>query len=96
ATSAVVQAAVAGQGVALVRRALVANEIATRRLCELFPERRWPIRWAYYVVAAPQSLRRREVTAFYEWLVEDVSKTPTLPAFTQQEAAGRAAIPRGS
>ena len=64
---------VAGQGVALVRRALVANELATRRLYELFPGRSWPIRWAYYVVAAPQALRRREVAAFYDWLVEDVS-----------------------
>ena len=73
ATAAVVQAAVAGQGVALVRRALVANELATHRLCEPFPRRRWPIRWAYYVAAAPQALRRREVAAFYEWLVDDVS-----------------------
>lgn len=77
ATSAVVQAAVAGQGVALVRRALVANELATRRLCELFPRQRWPIRWGYYVVAAPQALRRREVAAFYEWLVDDVSAKPS-------------------
>lgn len=76
ATSAVVQAAVAGQGIALVRRTLVANELSTGRLCELFPKRRWPIRWAYYVVATPQSLRRREVAAFYEWLVDDVSGTP--------------------
>jgi LysR family glycine cleavage system transcriptional activator len=75
ATAAVVQAAVAGQGIALVRRALVANELATSRLCELFPQRRWPIHWAYYVVAAPQALRRREVAAFYEWLVDDVSET---------------------
>ncbi|QIG92927.1 MULTISPECIES: LysR substrate-binding domain-containing protein [unclassified Bradyrhizobium] len=75
ATAAVVQAAVAGQGVALVRRALVSNELATHRLCELFPHRGWPIRWAYYVVAAPQALRRREVASFYKWLVEDVSAT---------------------
>ena len=73
ATAAVVQAAVAGRGVALVRRALVANELATHRLYELFPRRRWPIRWSYYVVAAPQALRRREVAAFYDWLVDDVS-----------------------
>jgi LysR family glycine cleavage system transcriptional activator len=79
ATSAVVQAAVAGQGVALLRRALAANELSTGRLCELFPKQRWPIRWAYYVVAAPRSLRRREVAAFYEWLVDDVSRTPAPP-----------------
>lgn len=76
ATGAVVQAAVAGQGVALVRRVLVANELATRRLCELFPNHGWPIRWAYYVVAAPQALRRREVAAFYNWLIEDVAAMP--------------------
>jgi LysR family glycine cleavage system transcriptional activator len=91
ATSAVVQAAVAGQGVALVRRALVANEIATRRLCELFPERRWPIRWAYYVVAAPQSLRRREVAAFYEWLVDDVSTTPARADLLRRAPSSRSA-----
>jgi LysR family glycine cleavage system transcriptional activator len=76
ATSAVVQAAVAGRGVALVRRALVANELASHRLCEVFPQQRWPIRWAYYVVAAPKALRRREVAAFYEWLADDMSATP--------------------
>jgi LysR family glycine cleavage system transcriptional activator len=79
ATAAVVQAAVAGQGVALVRRALVANELSTGRLSELFPKRRWPIRWAYYVVAAPQSLRRREVAAFYQWLIDDVSAISAAP-----------------
>jgi LysR family glycine cleavage system transcriptional activator len=73
ATSAVVQAAIAGHGVALVRRALVANELATGRLRDLFPARSWPIRWSYYVAAAPQALRRREVAAFYGWLVGDVA-----------------------
>jgi LysR family glycine cleavage system transcriptional activator len=77
ATAAVVQAAVAGQGVALVRRALVSNELATNRLCEPFPNHGWPIRWAYYVVAAPQALRRPEVASFYKWLVEDVSAKAT-------------------
>ena len=77
ATAAVVQAAVAGQGVALVRRALVSNELATKRLCEPFPNHGWPIRWAYYVVAAPQALRRPEVASFYKWLVEDVAAMAT-------------------
>ena len=77
ATAAVVQAAVAGQGVALVRRALVSNELATKRLCEPFPNQGWPIRWAYYVVAAPQALRRPEAASFYKWLVEDVAAMAT-------------------
>ena len=78
ATSAVVQATVAGQGVALVRRALVANELATRRLWEPFPAHGWPIRWSYHVVATPKALRRREVAAFYEWLIDDVAAEPCL------------------
>jgi LysR family glycine cleavage system transcriptional activator len=72
AAAAVVQAAVAGRGLALVRRALVANDLATRRLGEVWPGRAWPVRWAYWVVAAPAALRRREVAAFHRWIVEDV------------------------
>lgn len=72
ATAAVVQAAVAGRGVALMRRVLVANDLATRRLREVWPGRTWPIRWAYWVAASPAALRRREVAAFHRWIVDDV------------------------
>lgn len=68
-TAAVIQAAVAARGVALVRKALVAQELDSGRLIHLLPERRWPVKWAYYVVAAPKALRRYEVTAFHDWLV---------------------------
>lgn len=69
-TPSVVQAAASGQGVALVRRLLVTNDLATGRLVELMPKLRWPIRWAYYAVINPEALRRHEVAAFHSWLTQ--------------------------
>ncbi|MFP5454608.1 LysR substrate-binding domain-containing protein [Sphingobium sp. CFD-1] len=67
-TAAVIQAAIAARGVALVRKALVAQELESGRLIHLLPKQRWPVKWAYYVVAAPKALRRYEVSAFHDWL----------------------------
>jgi LysR family glycine cleavage system transcriptional activator len=69
-TSAVIQAAVSGRGLALVRKALVAQDIENGRLRHVSPEHRWPIRWAYYVVASAKALRRSEVRAFHNWLLK--------------------------
>lgn len=69
--SAAIQAAVTGHGIALVRRALVANLLATRQLQQVWPGQEWPINWSYYVVTAAGADRRREVRAFYDWLVDD-------------------------
>jgi LysR family glycine cleavage system transcriptional activator len=68
-TAAVIQAAVAGRGLALVRKALVQHELESGRLVHLMPHNHWPVKWAYYVVASAKALRRSEVSAFYEWLV---------------------------
>lgn len=68
-TAAVIQAAIAGRGVALVRKALVAQELESGRLRHLAPQHRWPVKWAYFAVASPTSLRRAEVKAFHEWLI---------------------------
>ena len=67
-TAAVIQAAVAARGVALVRKALVAQELDSGRLVHLLPDVRWPVKWAYYIVAAPKALSRYEVAAFHVWL----------------------------
>lgn len=69
ATAVVNQAAIAGRGVALVRKALVAHELESGRLCHLMPDVRWPVKYAYYAVASSDSLRRQEVKAFHRWLV---------------------------
>jgi LysR family transcriptional regulator, glycine cleavage system transcriptional activator len=67
-TAAVIQAAIAARGVALVRKELVAQELESGRLVHLLPEQCWPVKWAYYVVASPKALRRSEVSAFHDWL----------------------------
>ncbi|WP_349963303.1 LysR substrate-binding domain-containing protein [Rhizobium sp. ZPR3] len=68
-TAAVINAAVAARGVALVRKALVAQEIESGRLVHLLPDVKWPVKWAYYVVASGKALRRYEVSAFHDWVV---------------------------
>ncbi|MBP2445810.1 LysR substrate-binding domain-containing protein [Rhizobium leguminosarum] len=67
-TAAVIQAAVAARGVAPARKALVAQELDSGRLVHLLPDIRWPVKWAYYIVAPPKALRRYEVAAFHDWL----------------------------
>ncbi|MEA3537087.1 LysR substrate-binding domain-containing protein [Rhizobium sp. CC-YZS058] len=67
-TAAVINAAVAARGVALVRKALVAQEIESGRLVPLLLDVKWPVRWAYYVVASGKALRRYEVAAFHDWV----------------------------
>ncbi|MBG7263129.1 LysR family transcriptional regulator [Pseudomonas sp. HMSC072F09] len=69
-TAAVIQAAITARGVALARKALVAQEIESGRLVHLLSDLRWPVKWAYYAVASPKTLRRYEVSAFHDWLVE--------------------------
>ncbi len=72
-TAAVIQAAISARGIALVRKALVAQEIGGGRLVHLLSEHRWPVNWGYYVVASPKALRRAEVSAFHDWLVGQVA-----------------------
>jgi LysR family glycine cleavage system transcriptional activator len=65
-----VQAAVAGQGVALGRGVLVHDELAAGRLVRAFGRlrRRWPAEHAYYIASPPSRARRPEVRAFAAWL----------------------------
>jgi LysR family transcriptional regulator, glycine cleavage system transcriptional activator len=72
-TAAVINGAVAARGVALVRKALVAQEIEGGRLVHLMPEVRWPVKWAYYVVVSSKALRRYEVAAFHDWLASGIA-----------------------
>lgn len=70
AASAIIQAAIIGQGVALVRRSLVSDDIAAGRLAHIFADREMPISWAYYAVSTREALARPAVVAFRDWLVE--------------------------
>jgi len=80
ATAAVIQAAVAGRGIALVRKALVEEELKGGRLHHLLPHIRWPVKWGYFAVASPKSLRRVEVKAFHDWLLQQALPAPDTDA----------------
>ncbi|HDG8096095.1 TPA: hypothetical protein PCO36_004753 [Klebsiella oxytoca] len=69
-TVAVIQAVITARGVALACRALLAQEIESGRIVHLLPGLRWPVTWADYAVASPGTLKRYEVSAFHDWLVE--------------------------
>jgi LysR family glycine cleavage system transcriptional activator len=70
-SSAVIQAALKGQGIALVRRAFVVDEIKTGQLIRLLPELSCPISWAYYIVGTDESLVKPTANAFIEWILDE-------------------------
>ncbi|HEX6959991.1 MAG TPA: transcriptional regulator GcvA [Ferrovibrio sp.] len=72
-TSMAIQAAVAGQGVAMGRRALVIEELAAGHLVQPFG----PVvknRFSYYLVCPKANAQGRLVAAFRDWLVEEIAQ----------------------
>lgn len=65
-------AAVAGQGLALVRDFYAAEELRRGRLQQVL-DIAWPARFAYYAVATPEALRRPHVQRFHDWLVAELA-----------------------
>jgi LysR family glycine cleavage system transcriptional activator len=85
-SSNLLQAAIDGQGIALVRRSLAMHEIAAGRLVRLF-DIDGPSPWAYYFVCPPRSLESARVQAFRGWLFEEVERFQAL--YGRACAAGR-------
>lgn len=69
------RAAVAGQGIAMVRDVYAADEIACGRL-ELALDRPWPTEFAYYAVSLPEIATRQHVRDFIDWLKEETVGAP--------------------
>ena len=71
-SSMLVEAALRGQGVALARWSLCADELEVGRLVPLFPKRP-PLRTglAYYVVGLRERLRSGPAASFRDWLVKE-------------------------
>lgn len=69
----IVRAAVAGQGLGLVREFYAAEELAAGRLVRAL-EVSWPSRFGYYLVATAEALQRPAVRAFRNWLVEEMAE----------------------
>ena len=71
----IVQAALAGQGLALCRLPLVADQLARQDLVELLPASRLDSPLAYWLIVADRSAQRPEVLAFCEWLAVQAAQT---------------------
>jgi LysR family glycine cleavage system transcriptional activator len=69
-SSLVVQAAVQGQGVALARTAMAADELASGRLVRPF-DYVLPVEYAYYIVYPEAYAERRKAVAFRDWLKQE-------------------------
>lgn len=64
------QAALDGQGVALVASVMAEAEIAAGRLVQPFAQR-LPVKMNYHLVTTPQKARVPKVAAFRDWIVEE-------------------------
>ena len=70
-----VRAAVAGQGLALVRNVYADDDLRSSRLVQALTVR-WPTEFAYYAVATPEALQRPAVRHFRDWLAEEAGDDP--------------------
>lgn len=66
------QAAIVGQGVALVRRSLAVGDIMAGRLVRL-SDVDTPCEWDYYFVCPPGVLETQRVQAFRTWFLEEMA-----------------------
>lgn len=66
------QAALVGQGIALVRDIFAAAELANGRLVQVL-DLAWPNNFAYYLVTRPEALRQYKVAAFRDWLLGEAA-----------------------
>ncbi|GGH61089.1 LysR family transcriptional regulator [Comamonas phosphati] len=71
----IVQAALAGQGLAIARLPLVADALAAGQLVEILPRHRLASPLAYWLLLGPRSSQRPEVQAFCSWLLEQAAQT---------------------
>ena len=74
-----VQAALEGQGVALVNSALVADDLAAGRLVKAF-ELAMPVSFSYYIVCPEFTAERPKVAAFRAWIVDQARRMEDDPA----------------
>jgi len=68
-----VRAAVAGQGLALVRDVYAEDELRAQRLVRALTVS-WPTQFAYYAVATTEALQKPTVRRFRDWLVKEAQQ----------------------
>lgn len=67
----VIDSAVAGRGVALAKRALAQNDLASGRLVALFPDGVSPVRSKYYIATARNRPLSEDARHFIAWLKQE-------------------------
>ncbi|WP_048648850.1 transcriptional regulator GcvA [Nitratireductor soli] len=71
-TAMALQAAIAGQGIALARRSLVVDDLKAGTLvCPFGPE--IPTRFSWYFVCTPSSAEHSRVRVFLQWLKDEIA-----------------------
>jgi len=66
----IVRAAVAGQGLALVRDIYADHDLRSKKLVKALTVN-WPVQFAYYAVTTSEALKKPAVRRFRDWLVEE-------------------------
>lgn len=66
----IIRAAVAGQGLALVRDIYAEDDLRSKKLIKPLTMN-WPVQFAYYAVATSEALQKPAVRRFRDWLVEE-------------------------
>jgi LysR family glycine cleavage system transcriptional activator len=64
------EATISGQGIALARGSIVADEISSGRLIKLF-DYSYPTPYSHFIVYPERSEKIRKVTVFRDWLLEE-------------------------
>ncbi|MGF1544497.1 MAG: transcriptional regulator GcvA [Parvularculaceae bacterium] len=80
-SSLVIEAAIAGKGVALAKAALALADLEAGRLVAPFADMTTPSSFAYYMAHPASKGRVAAVSAFKEWLVAEAAATAEAPAF---------------
>ena len=69
----IVRAAVAGQGLALVRDIYAEDDLRSKKLVKPLTVN-WPVQFAYYAVTTSEALQKPAVRRFRDWLVEEAGQ----------------------
>jgi LysR family transcriptional regulator, glycine cleavage system transcriptional activator len=69
----VVQSAVAGQGLALLRDVYAEDNLRLRKLIRVLSGS-WPVQFAYYVVGTSRALQKPAVRRFHDWILEEARR----------------------
>ena len=83
-SSLLLEAAINGQGIAMVRTSLAVEPLAAGRLVQLFAHIVAPSPWSYFLVSSKSKVQRPAVRAFRDWLVAEMQ------AFTSSLTTGAA------